>query len=116
MSVYVGYFGLADKAESIDSSLLYITLLSLVLMVTSIAGKYATYPKITIRKLKETVVTQAELDAEMMLGTWKGQGLRIRKFETDNAIERLEIDQAIFMMTFMAEPSALKLANLNQLT
>ena len=38
-----------------------------------------------------------------------------RKFETDNAIERLEIDQAIFFMAFMSQPSAQKQKELSDM-
>lgn len=52
--------------------------------------------------MKEVKLTKEETNAEMMLFAWKSQDILTRKFEIDNAIERLEIDQAIFLIAFMS--------------
>lgn len=115
MCIYYGYF-VAEKGKfaSLDTPMLRTMLLSLLLMTTSIAGKYATYPRILIKKFKETKITSDDFEREHMLGNWKTQTLDVRNLEINSALERLEVDESIFFLAFMVEPSEIQMAKLQE--
>jgi hypothetical protein len=113
MCVYYGFFiAEPNTYASLDASMLRTILLSLLLMTTSIAGKYATYPRILIKKFREIKISDVDFDREHMLGSWKTQTLEVRNIEINSAIERLEVDESIFFVAFMVEPSEPQIAKL----
>ena len=113
MCVYYGYFfAEPGRFATLDAPMLRTILLSLLLMTTSIAGKYATYPRILIQKFKETKISAEDFEREHMLGNWKVQTLDVRHLEINSAFERLEVDESIFFLAFMVEPSETQMAKL----
>ena len=91
--------------EVTDSVLVKTVIIGVIFRTTSIAGKYATYPKALIKKVKEVLLSDNELTAEFMLGAWKQQPPEIRFAEITNAIERIEIDRSLLRMSFMSNVS-----------
>ena len=91
--------------EVTDSVLAKTVIIGVIFRTTSIAGKYATYPKALVKKTKEVLLSQNEVRAEFMLGAWKYQPPDIRFAEITNAIERNEIDRSLLRMSFMSSVS-----------
>ena len=103
MLVYYGYFVDNASFPAIDSNTLKATIISVFLRSTSIAGKYATFPKVLIRKYKEKLLTAEEFGADLMLIDWRVLKAHVRQKEILNCFERLEIDRNAFFISFMAK-------------
>src|SRR3990167_9425608 len=85
-----------------DSPLLKTIVTSMILRTTSIAGKYATYPKMLIKKYKNEYLDKGVITKEFMLIGWLRQGTDIVEDELEFCIERLEIDPEAFKISFMS--------------
>ncbi len=102
------------QALAIDSLLVKTVIVSIIIRTTSIAGKYATYPKKLIKKIKEVELSSRELEAEHMLQAWRSQHNGIKHKEMWNAIERNEIDRTTLSMHFMSSLSATAVAGITK--
>jgi hypothetical protein len=109
MYILVGYIvrtsmtGVSNQV--FDETLLKVVVTSVVLRTTSIAGKYATYPRQLVKKYKEVRLERRVITAEFMLIGWLVHGPHIRETELFNCVERLEIDSSAFVVSFMAPVS-----------
>lgn len=70
---------------------------------SSIAGKYATYPRNLYKKICEQKVPEKEFVQQLMLFGWFRQDEDVIQLEIDSTIKRAEIDDALFRVAFMAE-------------
>lgn len=100
MLIYYCFFIAPKDNPSIDAICIVQLLISFVLRITSIAGKYATYPSIQFEKYKSEIISKQEFAAELMLGGWRTLTPEVRLIEVQNAFERLELDKAVFYMSF----------------
>lgn len=109
MYILVGYIIRTSLHESsnqvFDETLLKVVITSIILRTTSIAGKYATYPRQLIKKYKEVRLERKVITAEFMLIGWLVHGPQIRETELFNCVERLEIDSSAFIVSFLAQVS-----------
>ena len=101
----VHYLKRDDIETSVDICAIRNLCITLVLILTSTATKYGTYPASLIEKYKEVKISKEEYSSEMMIGVWSSQCSDIRYKTTSHSIERVEIDEAIFLIAFMVRPS-----------
>lgn len=87
---------------AIDLILIKAVFIGSVIRTTSIAGKYATYPKMQYRKIKNVLLTQKELNRELMMNLWLQQSQEIKYVELSSSIERLAIDRAALKISFLS--------------
>lgn len=106
------------EGDSVFDMTLFKTIItSIILRTTSIAGKYATYPKQLIRKYKETKIDKRLITQEFMLIGWLAHRADVRHNEIANSVDRLEIDESTFVMSYMtvvSEQSQSKLKELSE--
>lgn len=105
----------SDGGSVFDVTLFKTIITSIILRTTSIAGKYATYPKQLIRKYKETKIDKRLITQEFMLIGWLAHRSDVRHNEIANSIDRLEIDESTFVISYMtvvSEHSSKKLKEL----
>lgn len=80
---------------------LMLNFLCVVTRCSSIAAKYATFPKKLIQKYKEVQVPIEEMQSEHLLGEWAVQDPKIIEKEAINAILRNNFDSGVFYITFL---------------
>lgn len=86
-----------------DFSDVFILVFSLIIRSSSIAGKYSTYPKNLIKKVRESKMCLEGIKEEMMLRGWYRQARDIVEDEIDNSVKRCEIDNSIFRLSFITD-------------
>ena len=116
MYIIIGFIIAANTYNSqdtvFDMTMFKTIITSIVLRTTSIAGKYATYPRLLVKKYKEVKISRNIITQEFMLIGWLLHGSDIRQTEIMNSIDRLEIDESTFVESYM---SAISLKCINQL-
>src|SRR3990167_2349876 len=85
-----------------DSPLLKTVVTSLILRTTSIAGKYATYPKMLIKQYNNQYLDKGAITKEFMLIGWLKHCRSIIREEIEHCVERLEMDPEAFKISFMS--------------
>lgn len=91
-----------DMWPAIDSTLVKAALTASIIRTTSIAGKYATFPKRLFQKYSNIVLLPSERQQEFMLAAWKSQSSEIKILELLHSSERLELDTSLFFIAFFA--------------
>jgi hypothetical protein len=81
---------------------LILIIVSYILRACPIAGKYSTFPKNKIRKLKKKRITYKEIEAELMLIGWFNQKPYVMEMEISATMKRQEIDDTLFKISFLA--------------
>ena len=84
-----------------DLNALVTLILMFTMRISSISGKYATYPKNMMKKVRHKKLTLNELEQELMLEGWVQQYPTIMMREIDSSLKRQEIDGALFKMSFL---------------
>ena len=102
ITTFILFHVLDHRWATVNVALVKVSVLGIILRTTSIAGKYATYPKKLIEKIKSLKLSDKEMKAEFMLTGWMSQSFEIRFTEISNAIERNEIDRSVLQMCFMS--------------
>ncbi len=102
---YLHYLKRFDADTSVDICTVRNLCIMLILTLTSVATKYGSYPARLIEKYKDVKISKEDYFRELMIGAWSTQGPEIRHKKTSDSIERLEIDEAIFLIAFMVRPS-----------
>jgi hypothetical protein len=103
MAGFFWYYASPNQYNDVfDSPLLKTVVTSMILRTTSIAGKYATYPKMLIKKYKCEYLDKAVITKEFMLIGWLRQGATIIQDEVECCVERLEMDPEAFKISFMS--------------
>lgn len=99
------YFYLFFFTDSLvaDYTTLCFIIISYIVRSSSIAGKYATYPRNLYRKICETKITNKEILQELMLMGWWEQSSEVIQLELDSTMKRIEIDDSLFRIAFMTE-------------
>lgn len=97
------YLYIFTDSKVADYPLMLYLIIAYIVRCSSIAGKYATFPANQYRKIKETKVTDREVRGEMMLMSWWQQTPRIIALEIRCTMKRLEIDEALFKLCFLAD-------------
>lgn len=97
------YISVILNFKSGDMTNVYLLNIHLFMRCSIIAGKYATYPKIMIKKLRTKHLHSKELNQEMMLKDWMFQKKEIIRKEIESSIKRSEIDQGRLWLTFYKE-------------
>lgn len=105
MLTYYCFFIAPSDNPTVDAISIVQVLISFILRITSIAGKYATFPKVQYEKYNSEIISFQEFAAELMLAGWKDLKPEVRLIEIQNAFERLELDKAVFYMSFFEELS-----------
>ena len=105
VALWVYYMCLCNPSPIGDFNCLNAAVLQYLMRASSIAGKYATYPKNFIKKIREKKVAINELNQELMLRGWKDQSGAIMTLEIDSTFKRQEIDDPRFKIAFLTEIS-----------
>jgi hypothetical protein len=100
MFYYLFFF---TDSKVADYATLGYLIVSYVVRSSSVAGKYATYPKNLYRKIKMKKMSKQEIFGELMLLGWWRQEPEVIQVEIDSTIKREEIDDSLFKMAFMTE-------------
>lgn len=99
------YYALWKNLEVFDLNLLKTLIISFILRSSTIAGKYATFPKQQILKYEEIYIKKKELDSELMMLDWLRQRDDIVDSELKNSISRNEVDTSVFKIAFISKIS-----------
>lgn len=84
-----------------DIGTLLIVAISQFLRAGSIAGIYSSFPDNKIKKLKTIRLTKSEISQNWMLSDWFNQDPMTIENEVINSMKRLEIDNAMLIMSFI---------------
>ena len=91
-----------EEGKSVfDNIMIKTVFTSIILRTTSIAGKYATYPRLLVKKYKEVKIDKQTIQQEFMLIGWLAHEQDVRMQQIKNSIERLEIDKSTFVISYM---------------
>lgn len=79
---------------------LTVAIASIFMRSSNIAAKYATFPKILLKKYRNIVLGIKEFKSDFLLGSWRLQEPEKIEEETIYAIRRNTVDETTFQMTF----------------
>ena len=99
--MYIIVFVIGSEVGDFNS--IFVIFFAVLTRVSTIAAKYATYPKNQMRKVREVFLTDEEIAFELMGTSWLTMKMDIIQAEIDNAIKRKEVDPSMFEMTFMTD-------------
>ena len=102
ISIYTYYVIFFTDSMIGDYNCLIIIVFSYIARAAPIAGKYGTYPRNKIEHLKKNKLTIKEIMLELMLVGWLVQKPEVIAIEIDASMKRNEIDDTIFMLSFMS--------------
>ena len=91
------------KSEVGDFNSVFVIFFAVLTRVSTIAAKYATYPRNQMRKVRELFLTDDEITKELMAQSWMSMRMDVIEDEIDYAIKRKEVDPSMFEMTFMTD-------------
>jgi len=100
LQIFLHFYGSTGNPS--DYGTILITLLQQLLRASSIAGKYATFPKNLIKKIKETSLSFGEIMRELMLVGWMSQRSSVLEQEIVYSMRRLEIDNTMLKIAFLS--------------
>lgn len=100
-SMLVNYSIIFFKNPITNFSSLSLLVMTIVTRSSSIAAKYATFPKRQLQKYKEVYLTIEEMKADYLLGNWASQVPETMEVEAYNALMRNNFDRGILYITFL---------------
>lgn len=109
------YLYFTNPSKVADYPLMMYLIIAYIVRCSSIAGKYATYPANQYRKIKQVFCNDREMRGEMMLMSWWQQTPRVIALELKNTMKRLEIDDALFKLAFLADINETSLKEMSQI-
>lgn len=109
------YLYFSNPSKVADYPLMMYLIIAYIVRCSSIAGKYATYPANQYRQMKEVFLTDRQMRGEMMLMSWWQQTPRVIALELKNTMKRLEIDDALFKLAFLADINEITLKDMAQI-
>lgn len=102
-SVWYLFYFFQGKSPIADFPTLGYVAVAYLLRSSSIAGKYATYPKNLYKKMKEQPISDKIIRNNLMLYGWFSQTEEVIQLEIDSTLKRAEIDDALFKIAFLAD-------------
>ena len=103
---WVSYYVIFFTDSEVGDLNSFVTLVLMFSMrISSISGKYATYPKNLMKKVRHKKLTLNEIQQELMLIGWADQSPEIMMQEIDSSFKRQEIDDPLFKMSFIGTVS-----------
>ena len=104
---YYLYFFTDSKIGDLTS--LYMVAVSMVLRLSSIANKYATYTPQQMNMVRQKNLSLKDLEREMMMFGWADQKPDMVREEIESAVNRLEIDRQVNYISFFKQKNSEKL-------
>ena len=105
--VYYLFFFTDSKVGDLSS--LYMLAVSLILRLSSIAGKYSTFTPEQMNQVKRKNLKLRDIRKELMLLDWAHQKPEIVREELESSLNRLEIDRSITYVLFFKDKGHIKL-------
>ena len=105
ISTVIIYYSYTQGQIVGDFNTVFLTILSVIIWSSSIASKYATYPKLHLQLIRSRYVNDKEIYEELMLGPWSSQGHTIMRTEVDYCAKRNSINRDLFLINFFVEPN-----------
>lgn len=91
--------------KALDIGYLFVPIVAVIVRSGSIAAKYASFSQRYRDRLKGMVISEEEIQEQMMLGGWSEQDHHFAESELYNAILRSNIDDSTFKIAFMTKLS-----------
>lgn len=101
--------------ESFNIGFLLLASIAIITRSANISAKYATFSGLYRRRLMHYDLSSKERSRYQLLGGWSNQELTFAEDEILNAMNRRNIDDSTFKLSFIVEPSAKVVEMLNDI-